>query len=411
MRTRQSRFRRRMSDSRSKAGLGVAAGLLYICAAPLTAQIPFDGCVDRSDRPVRGVVKNDMHWAGMATVVNGESIIYWNEKATGSSSRATQVFIYLHECAHHMLGHIWKPNAPRWELEADCWAVQLMWEGGMIRGRHLRVIERELRTSRPDATHLGGQARVTSLQKCLEDKTDRKQWAGALAALVDASHDGFTSIQGQSVPTPVSETGIYESEVDLPGTYDCEITPARDFRCMVFAARTGDRVEGRFDELVKVIDAWRPEPWTPSPSAAPGEGIMRAFTVRDSAGGSTLTLSATTQHRIIFEMSRRGIELNDAEPLPMERIAFRAAAPTPPDTTLHQGASARVRVPKLGGGWIEAHVARTASETPCLLFKLDRRDAAGRTQFAFLRGVSAIEVDGKPFPLTAAQHQDKGCKR
>src|SRR5690606_40637313 len=53
----------------------------------------------------------------------------------------------------------------------------------------------------------------------------------------------------------------------------------------------------------------------------------------------------------------------------------------------------RVRVPKLASPWITALVTRTAGEHACIAFALDRTDAAGRQQFAFLSGVTAIEVD------------------
>ena len=64
-----------------------------------------------------------------------------------------------------------------------------------------------------------------------------------------------------------------------------------------------------------------------------------------------------------------------------------------------------------------------------MLFELDRTDSEGRTQYAFLRGVSAIELDRRmwngvvynldpaeesdwvPVPLQAAREQDKSCRR
>ena len=397
--------------------------LLCLAASPVAAQMPFDGCVDRSDRPVRGIINNDMSWAGTATEVNGESVIYWNRAANARASRTTQLFIYLHECAHHTLGHIWKPQAARWELEAECWAVQLIWESGMIQGRHLRLIEEELRTSRGDATHLGGQARTQSLSDCIQIKTNRKAWSASLTALLDASADSFASIQGQAVPRPSSRSGVHESEVDLPGTYDCEITEVREVRCVVFAARTAQRLADRFKTLTGIIGAWLPPGWTAVDSPPADSTTVRIHVAKDTVAGRGLTLSATAGHRIVFVMqpARSQVESFAAFSPPLETIAFRKSEPveqveTPaPVASLPLGAAVRVQVPRLGSSWIGARVFRTAGATPCLLFELRRTDTAGNAQLVFLKGVSAIEreVDGgwKPVDLDTVRRQDAGCRR
>ena len=424
----------------------VAVLLALLClppARPLAAPLPCDGCVDRADRPVRGIIDNSMGWAGTATEVNGQPVIYWNQTANARASRATQIFIYLHECAHHTLGHLWKPQGQRWELEAECWAAQLMWESGMIQGRHFRLIEEELSRYEGDATHLGGRARRQSLGDCIDVKTDRKAWAVALGELLRASDDGFASIRGQSVPRPSSRTGAHESQVDLPGTYDCEVTREPSVRCLVFAAREPRRVAERFDALTKVVGAWLPAGWTGAETPPGDTAVVRGYAASDSTGVVRLRLAATTGHRILFTM----LPADGGLPEPaFEPVAFRredpspgpaesAGTPPPPAAEevlavpLPQGTAVRVRVPTLGGGWIRGRVARTAAERPCLLFELERKDARGRTQFVFLRGDSAVELDRRmragpvaglapaddadwqPVPLAAARRQDSGCRR
>jgi hypothetical protein len=88
----------------------------------------------------------------------------------------------------------------------------------------------------------------------------------------------------------------------------------------------------------------------------------------------------------------------------------------------------RVRVPQLARGWIRGWVTQTVGDHPCLAFELERTDAGGRTRYAFLGGVTAIEVDVRgggamvaggatdagdwvAFPLDAARAQDTGCRR
>lgn len=115
--------------------LAVASGI-----APLRAQsqVPFDACRDRRDSVIQGVVDNSIPYAGVATEQAGKPVIIWNQRTNRLLSTTEQIFIYLHECAHHTLGHLHRtPYTPAVELEADCWAIQLMVDGGMIKGRHI----------------------------------------------------------------------------------------------------------------------------------------------------------------------------------------------------------------------------------------------------------------------------------
>src|SRR5688500_5155805 len=170
-----------------------ALPFLLLCCAPasLAAQLPSDECVDRAGRPVRSIVRNDMPWAGAATELNGESVIYWNQSRNARASLASRLFIYMHECAHHTLGHVWKAQGPQWEAEADCWAVQTLWERGSLRGRGMRQLEREVRRNRSGLRRFAGFS--GSLHDCLAIKTDRTAWRRLLAALAEASEDSFAS--------------------------------------------------------------------------------------------------------------------------------------------------------------------------------------------------------------------------
>jgi hypothetical protein len=109
----------------------------------LNAQVPFEVCQDRQGNPIAGVVDNTTPYAGIATEQNGRPVILWNQRSNAVLSRTEQIFIYLHECAHHTLGHLYRqPYTPAVELEADCWAIQLMVDGGMIKARHLELLEK-----------------------------------------------------------------------------------------------------------------------------------------------------------------------------------------------------------------------------------------------------------------------------
>lgn len=456
-----TRERKKSLIPRPGSGIGGAA-LIFLLALPaaLRAQLPLDGCIDRADRPVRSIIRNDMVWAGVATVEKGESVIYWNQRRMGGRSRTTRIFVYLHECGHHLLGHVWKANDARWEQEADCWAVQAMVEGGMISARHLRVLEEELSRSRGDAIHLGGEQLLTALKGCLAIKTDRRAWAAALARFIEAGADNFASIRGQAVPTPASRSGVHESLADLPGTYDCEVVPGQRVRCTVFAARDGDRVAERFGALARIIPAALPAGWRSRQAHEPSPGGVRELVAGDTVSGLELTLIATPAHRIVFTMGvvRAGEDPTAVAMLAPDPVPLRAEpadtpvgpevqdqsptaeapdavtprpAPKPRDLSrfvLHQGVLVRIRVPAVGREWIRARAAHTASATPCLLFELDITTPDGQKRYAMLRGVTAIEVDARMWDgpvmnlsaegarwtevsLDRVRRQDAGCRR
>lgn len=454
------RERREPLVRRRAPGIGGAALILLLALpAALRAQLPLDGCIDRADRPVRGIIRNDMVWAGVATVEKGESVIYWNQRRMGGRSRTTRIFVYLHECGHHLLGHVWKANDARWEQEADCWAVQAMVEGAMISARHLRVLEGELSRTRGDAIHLGGEQLLAALKRCLEIKTDRRAWAAALARFIEAGADSFDSIRGQAVPTPASRSGVHESLADLPGTYDCEITAGNMVRCTIFAAREAGRVAERFAEVARIIPAVLPATWTSREARESSAGAVRELVAEDTASGLRLSLVSTPAHRIMFTLGVARPDVTaDVAMLPPDPIAFRAepaAAPVGPEVedqspaadepdtitpprparprdpsrfVLRQGVLVRIKVPAIGREWIRARTAQTASATPCILFELDLSTPDGHKRYAMLRGVTAIEVDARMWDgpvvnlsaegakwtvvsLEGVRRQDGGCRR
>ena len=292
--------------------------LLCCLPAAAAAQLPSDDCRDRSGLPVRGIVRNDMPWAGAATELNGESVIYWNQSRNSRASLASRLFIYMHECGHHVLGHIWKSPSPRWEAEADCWAVQSLRERGLLRAFQVRQLEQQVWRSRSSAGRFTEGSR-RAFSRCLDIKTDRDAWARALDALAAASADSFASVIGQAVPRPGSRSGVHESELDLPGTYDCEVTSTRDVRCTVFTGTSERSVLGRQRALDRIVRRWLPAGWTAA-EEAPSPGLLRRLEVSDSVG-PRLTLSATRRLSIVFVM--HPAPRDPGAVLPPERIQFR----------------------------------------------------------------------------------------
>lgn len=274
--------------------LGLAAA-----AAPAAAQTPFDACRDRDDRPIPSVVDNEARFAGLATVRDGQRIIIWNAKANQHLSSTEQIFIYLHECAHHRLGHLYlRGEDRRLELEADCWAIQLMVDGEMIRGRHLAELEHSRRSVPGDRSHLGGEAHILSLRQCLELRTDRRAWAAALDNLLHAAADGFLSARGRALDS-VAPVPAWESLLGTPGTYDCEVV-GEAVRCLVFASRTPEAAADRYRRLAAILRRWLPRGWT---STERTEGIERVWLAQDARSGMLVSL-AQAGGRVRFLMKR-----------------------------------------------------------------------------------------------------------
>jgi hypothetical protein len=264
---------------------------VLVVARHLEGQVPFGACRDRDDRPIPAVVDNTMADAGEAVERDGHPIILWNARDNARLSQTEQIFIYLHECAHHVLGHLYhRGTEARDELEADCWAIELMVDEGIIKSRHLAVLERSRETVRGDETHLGGEAHVRSLEQCLSTRTDAKAWAAALDTVVVAARDSFGTRRGRLLDA-MSTPQVYEALLDVPGTYDCEIVGAA-FRCTVFAARTAGPAEGRYHRLLKILRGWLPAGWTATERAGE-DGTNRTFLAQEDRTGTLLTLALT----------------------------------------------------------------------------------------------------------------------
>jgi hypothetical protein len=276
--------------------------LILVSRGQASGQVPFDACRDRQDSVIHGVVDNSIAYAGVATEQNGRPVILWNKKGNDALSTTEQIFIYLHECAHHTLGHLYRyPYTPEVEQEADCWTIQLMVDGGMIKARHLELLERSSRLTRGDAFHLGGEALVQSLQRCLDIRTDPKAWALALESFVRAAQDSFATSRGRvldSAPTDM----VYESTLDAPGTYDCEIVgPA--VRCLVFVAKKAGPAEKRFERLAEIVRGWLPVGWTSVKQASP-DGRERTFLAQEGMTGTLVGLAMTRTSRVYLLVKR-----------------------------------------------------------------------------------------------------------
>lgn len=276
----------------------VLAFLLAIATGRALAQVPFDACVDRQFRPIPGKVDNRIPGAAMASMENGQRWILWNQSSMTGTTSTTKLFVYLHECAHHSLNHLTKGESRTIEDQADCWAYQLLVDGGMINGSHRSELVRELKHWPGDMSHLGGEALVRWLDDCVALRTRQGAWNSSLEQLTLSARTRFDSIQGQ--PIPDVPPGTFETTLGTPGTFDCELIQPRALRCMVFAARKQGSAEKRFQALTRIIDKWLPLGWSSTQPAKPGGDLQRSYVAQDGDSGMVIILGLTDTGRVYF---------------------------------------------------------------------------------------------------------------
>jgi hypothetical protein len=267
-------------------------------SGPAAAQVPFSACLDRQLHPIPGRVDNTMAAGAEATIEDGHPVILWNQHNLSQVSGSSQLFVYLHECAHHNLNHVFKAEGRSVEDQADCWAYQLLVDGGMLDGSHLDELTRDLRHWPGDINHLGGEALLAGLRDCLAIRTDQTAWNQALTTLTAAAGTRFQDLRGP--PIPQGPPGTFEVTQGTPGTYDCELIQPPAVRCMVFAARKQKAAEKRFRVLTEIISHWVTPDWTSTQPPSTGPGLAKSFVAQDTRDGTLLLLGLTPGGRIYF---------------------------------------------------------------------------------------------------------------
>jgi hypothetical protein len=286
---------------RGRAPGTLVALLLALAGGTASAQAPYDACVDRRGTPIPSRTDNRMSYAGMATMEDGKPVIRWNRKLMDGAPEVEQAFIYFHECAHHNLGHLAFGDAPRMEVEADCWAIQLLVDGGLFAHNLVDTLLERRATVQADMAHLGGDAHAWSLQRCLSLRTDREEWARALPPLLEAARDGFQGIRGAQLDGPAAGApGVWASRLDLPGTYDCEVVGSQRLRCIIFVSRKQGPAESRYRKMIDVLGEVLPPEWPRAENASKVPSLLRAFHARDPASATIVSLLLGRDAKVQF---------------------------------------------------------------------------------------------------------------
>ena len=191
---------------RSFAAAALAALSIGATALPqsASAQSAFDRCYDRNGT---AVIVRASHRVKMGNVAiaarlrgTGQPIIAYNPTAMKRLHPITRIYVYYHECAHHVLGHTSGHRPPTREADADCWAIKYMARRGLLNWRGLRYIQRDIIKSRGSHIHLAGHHRASLLAGCLRS-------AGTSRVAMRKPSGGAEGITD----------GSFAVEIDLPG--------------------------------------------------------------------------------------------------------------------------------------------------------------------------------------------------
>ncbi len=127
------------------------------------------GCRDFRNRPVRTMDVPTLGDVGRAEFVEGFPVIMLDPGLLTTLPVNLQTFFKLHECAHHVLGHLFAPTVDS-EKQADCWAIK--------EGRKHKIFGHdEIVAWKPyfaaslgsKMGHLPGPERVTFLVGCFDE--------------------------------------------------------------------------------------------------------------------------------------------------------------------------------------------------------------------------------------------------
>lgn len=126
-------------------------------------------CYDFRGVLVRTVRETQLGDVGRAWIVVRMPVIALDDERMATLPPKLQLFFYGHECAHHVLGHLFNPT-PSSEQEADCWAIKFERDKGLLTRADVESFAPFLAASNGSPFgHLPGPKRQALLLKCFDD--------------------------------------------------------------------------------------------------------------------------------------------------------------------------------------------------------------------------------------------------
>jgi len=162
---------------RTLAAIAVAGALAFsMTPQAASAAGSFDRCFDPQGRPVLVFASNKVKPAQVAIAGrarDGRPIIAYNKQAMSQFHNITKVYIYYHECAHHVLGHSSGNRPASRESDADCWAIRYMARRGLLNWRGLRWVQQDLSRFGGSRVHPPGSQRAAYAERCFRHALHR----------------------------------------------------------------------------------------------------------------------------------------------------------------------------------------------------------------------------------------------
>lgn len=158
------------------AALQADRAALAETSAGLQARITVGGqelsCRDFRGQVVRSIHMDDLGDVAHARIINRMPIITLNKRRLETLPDKLQVFFFHHECAHHVLGHVFYPTQSS-ENEADCYAIKLGRREGFLSRPDVESFAPHIARSRGSPFgHLPGPIRSQRLIACFDDPSE-----------------------------------------------------------------------------------------------------------------------------------------------------------------------------------------------------------------------------------------------
>lgn len=129
-------------------------------------------CSDAYGRHVHAVLVTNLGDVGRARQMQRTPIIMMDPHYLNPLPSKLQLFFFGHECAHHVLGHVYVVT-PTSEMEADCWAAKDGRDRGLFTRDDVQSWGPWFAKSRgsKEFGHLPGPERAAYLLTCFDEKS------------------------------------------------------------------------------------------------------------------------------------------------------------------------------------------------------------------------------------------------
>ncbi len=126
------------------------------------------GCADSRGRPVQTYETSGLGDVARSELYGRIPVITVDKEVMASLSGKLQIFFYLHECAHHALGHMYAPE-PNSENEADCWSIKTGRDQSYFNLSDILAFANRIMASPGSARgHLPGPERMAYMLECFD---------------------------------------------------------------------------------------------------------------------------------------------------------------------------------------------------------------------------------------------------